>query len=404
MQGFVLCLSKPDVMNKQEDSAQPKCYQLDEIWQQVLRWVSFRESFYEVLLREYADLRTFNETSACICLRLFTESRRVRLHKRHLENSVTQAFRLSFQQALSQEFQVRFEVENIEDKQPPLQDEPLKLEQLLPFPLPSVWLHERRNLSNCPAVYFVLEDESNPNKHVLYVGMTQNLANRWKKHDKLQRFESRGSNIRIAWLECYYDESVISTVENLFIQLLEPEMNWIGLADERISNWTKLGYKKKVQAWDISNLLWIRGWDSKAIKQIDKILEDSVKIIQNQELFAAILKYAIADPNRITYQFTQLPIPENWIPCKDEIVLWVHDAKEVPCRFKRVRPMTGDKRLEATVDNCECEIIKIVTTETISSVNFLVNKYQRSFYVPLSELRPSQGLGLNVMEAVEAIA
>ena len=232
---------------QQEDLHQPKYYQLDEIWQKVLGWVSLSESFYEVLLREYADLRTFDETNACICLRLFTGSRRVRVHKGHLENSVIQAFRLAFslnfQQPLSQEFQVRFEVENIEDKHPPLQYQPLKLEQLFPFCLPSLWLHERRNLPNCPALYFVLEDDiNNTNNHVLYVGMTRNIANRWKNHDKLQRFKSKGSNIRIAWLECYYDESVISTVENLLIQLLEPELNWIGLADERISNWAKLGY------------------------------------------------------------------------------------------------------------------------------------------------------------------
>lgn len=165
----------------------------------------------------------------------------MRLHKGHLENSVIQAFRSafspSFQQPLSQEFQVRFEVENIEDKHSPLQYQPLKLEQLLPFPLPSAWLHKRRNSPNCPAVYFVLEDDINTNNHVLYVGMTRNIATRWKNHDKLQRFKSRSSNISIAWLECYYDESVMSAVENLLVQLLEPEMNWIGLADgERISN------------------------------------------------------------------------------------------------------------------------------------------------------------------------
>jgi hypothetical protein len=70
-------------------------------------------------------LQTFDKTSACIRLRLFTGSRRVRVHKGHLKNSVIQAFRLafslSFQQPLSQEFQVRFEVENIEDKHSPLQ-------------------------------------------------------------------------------------------------------------------------------------------------------------------------------------------------------------------------------------------------------------------------------------------
>jgi hypothetical protein len=110
---------------QQEDLYQSKDYQLDEIWQQVLSWVSLGQSFYEVLLRKYGYLQTFDKTSACIRLRLFTGSRRVRVHKGHLKNSVIQAFRLafslSFQQPLSQEFQVRFEVENIEDKHSPLQ-------------------------------------------------------------------------------------------------------------------------------------------------------------------------------------------------------------------------------------------------------------------------------------------
>lgn len=164
-----------------------------------------------------------------------------------------------------------------------------------------------------------------------------------------------------------------------------------------------MGYKKKVQASDISNLLWIKGWDSKAIKQIDKILEEPVQIIQNQKVFVAILNYLIVDPNSITNQFAQLPIPESWIPCKDEIVVWVHDGKELLCRVKRVRPMTGYKRLKATVDNCECKIIKVVTTETIKTVKYSFSKHQ-GFYVPLSELKPAQGLGLNIMETVEAIA
>lgn len=90
-------------MNKQpEDFQQSKGHQLDEIWQQVLSWVSLSESFYEFLLKEYADLRTFDETSACIRLRLFTGSRLVRLNKRSLKNSVTQACTLAFNLTLQQ--------------------------------------------------------------------------------------------------------------------------------------------------------------------------------------------------------------------------------------------------------------------------------------------------------------
>jgi hypothetical protein len=173
-------------------------------------------------------------------------------------------------------------------------------------------------------------------------------------------------------------------------------MRWNPFSGTQRPNKDEYGYKKKVQTSEISNLLWIRGWDSKAIKQIDKILENPVKISQNQKVFVAILKYLIADPNSITHQFTQLPIPENRMPCKDEIVVWVHDGQELPCRVKRVRPMTGYKRLKATGDNCECKIIKIVTTETIKTVKYSFSKHQ-GFYVPLSELRPSQSLGLTIV-------
>lgn len=377
------------------ESCSNKFHQFDEIWQLVLSWLSFRQSFYSLLLRESGELRAFDERSACIRLHLFSGSRQLSLSRRRLEYSVTEAFRNTFyyrfNRPLTSEFKVVIELQKLNYQCFLFHYHPLKIDDLLPFLLPSVKLSERRNLPNSPAVYFVLEDDNAQNSNVIYVGMTVNIANRWRKHERLKLLKPRSSNIRITWLECN-NNAVRVMVEHLFIQLLEPELN-LNLGDERISNWEKLGYNNQITLGEISNFLWIRGWDYGAIKQIELRLQNSHKIAQNQKLFVALLKYLISDPGQINHQFTPMTIPEHWMPQKNDIVLWVRGAQQLPCRIERVRPITGNKRLKASVNNCECEVIEIVANPV--SLHF---RDKDSFYVPLSELRPAQGLGLSILK------
>ncbi|HEY9875685.1 MAG TPA: GIY-YIG nuclease family protein [Candidatus Obscuribacterales bacterium] len=383
--------------NQPSEYGQPKGYQLDEIWQKVLRHC---HGFYQVLLRDYGKLLTFEETRACIRLCLFTGSWKLRLNKSFLTYSVTNAFSitstLSFNQSLSQEFKVYIEVEEIDDQRYPFQYHPLKLEQLLSFPLPSVPLDERRKLPKCSGIYFVLYGDNDKSSRVLYVGMSGNIANRWKSHEKLKRLKSISGKIRIAWLEGYKDEATRVVVENLFIEVLEPNLNKNG-SDDWLSNWAKLGYKKEAWNCHISKLLWERGWDVKAIKQATTFIY-LPKTEQKQKLFVLLFHFLISEPNSIQHKFIQLPMPENWMPSKNDIVIWVHEGKQLPCRVGRVRPMTGDKRLKVTAKNCECELSGILGTETANIKEDLTRGYQNYLYVPLSELKPSQGLELDILE------
>lgn len=92
-------------------------------------------------------------------------------------------------------------------------------ESINPLELPSLPLESRRELSPCPAIYFVLKGEQ-----VLYIGRTVNLNKRWRKHAKLRQLKSYTGHIHIAWLECN-DISLLSSIEIALINFFQPELN-----------------------------------------------------------------------------------------------------------------------------------------------------------------------------------
>lgn len=88
--------------------------------------------------------------------------------------------------------------------------------------LPSLSLADRRLLPNCMAVYLTLEGET-----VVYVGQSVSLILRWQQHHKLKQLKSRGTEIKLAWLECSAPDLLIS-IKSALIQWFRPELNEIG--------------------------------------------------------------------------------------------------------------------------------------------------------------------------------
>lgn len=87
--------------------------------------------------------------------------------------------------------------------------------------LPSLPLSDRRRLPDVSAVYLVLEEEI-----VIYVGQSRSLLNRWLSHDKLKKFKSRVTPLRVAWLECS-EITLLHEIETALIAWFEPELNQI---------------------------------------------------------------------------------------------------------------------------------------------------------------------------------
>jgi excinuclease UvrABC nuclease subunit len=89
-----------------------------------------------------------------------------------------------------------------------------------PLTLPSLPLGERSRLPKCSAIYFVMRGE-----HVLYIGKTINLAQRWVAHHRWGQVAKLDA-IKIAWLECN-DENLLAQTEVALIKLFAPELNEI---------------------------------------------------------------------------------------------------------------------------------------------------------------------------------
>lgn len=66
--------------------------------------------------------------------------------------------------------------------------------QVDPFSLPYVGIKERRALPHESGIYFVLLG-----KEILYIGMANNLHQRWYAHHRYRQFKSYG-DVVIAWL------------------------------------------------------------------------------------------------------------------------------------------------------------------------------------------------------------
>jgi predicted GIY-YIG superfamily endonuclease len=90
--------------------------------------------------------------------------------------------------------------------------------------LPSVYLLEKDKLPNDAAIYFVSDSQG----QVLYVGRTVNLVKRWREHHRFNQLKrlNRKSCISISWLTCSNDINTLSNLENEFINLYKPPLNW----------------------------------------------------------------------------------------------------------------------------------------------------------------------------------
>ncbi|NJN13465.1 MAG: GIY-YIG nuclease family protein, partial [Richelia sp. RM1_1_1] len=90
--------------------------------------------------------------------------------------------------------------------------------------LPSVYLLEKDKLPSCAAIYFV----SDSNGQIIYIGRTVNLVERWREHhrfNQLKRF-NRKTRVTISWISCSNDIKILSQLENEFINLYKPPLNW----------------------------------------------------------------------------------------------------------------------------------------------------------------------------------
>ncbi len=220
-------------------------------------------------------------------------------------------------------------------------------------------------------MYFVLEGDSDTNSRVLYVGQAINLAWRWKNHNRWKQLKSISNNLRIAWLECGKGKAVLSIIETAFIQSLEPELN---------------ESKDSVCIWITLPLI---GWDYRAAEKTRWILGKIDKTKQEKKIFVAILQELLSE----TAKPLAMSVPENWRPSRKDVVLWVDDGKELPCTV-----------ISIVEEKSEAQIYLSTLRETtkMAKENGLTkSRYGGSvLYVPLSELKPAQGLGLKIVEMI----
>lgn len=90
--------------------------------------------------------------------------------------------------------------------------------------LPSIYLLNKDNLPNCAAIYFVSDSKG----QILYIGRTVNLVARWRDHhrfNQLKRF-NRKNPVSISWMTCSNDPNTLLKLENEFINLYKPPLNW----------------------------------------------------------------------------------------------------------------------------------------------------------------------------------
>lgn len=91
-----------------------------------------------------------------------------------------------------------------------------------PLELPSLALSNafRRYLPTSPAVYFVIQD----NSEVIYIGQTQNLKHRWNSHHKIVEIKQISGDIRIGWY-VVDDKHYLQSLEKSLIDLFKPKLN-----------------------------------------------------------------------------------------------------------------------------------------------------------------------------------
>lgn len=87
--------------------------------------------------------------------------------------------------------------------------------------LPYVDLTQLEKLPTCSAIYYAIDSQN----RVLYVGLSVNLAERWKTHHRLCQLKEihEDNPVRIAWL--VWTEEDLSTAEKYFINRYQPLLN-----------------------------------------------------------------------------------------------------------------------------------------------------------------------------------
>lgn len=89
--------------------------------------------------------------------------------------------------------------------------------------LPSLSLSQRNILPECPAIYFAVDSKN----RVLYVGKAINLLTRWKNHHRQEQLNriNRKNKIKIAWLQCSNNLTLLANTETYFIEFYQPLLN-----------------------------------------------------------------------------------------------------------------------------------------------------------------------------------
>lgn len=95
--------------------------------------------------------------------------------------------------------------------------------------LPYVDLLHREKLPDCSAIYFAIDSQD----RVLYVGLSVNLAERWKAHHRLHQLKEiyKNSFVRIALL--VWTKSDLSIAEKYFIERYQPLLNGTNVKNEK---------------------------------------------------------------------------------------------------------------------------------------------------------------------------
>lgn len=107
-----------------------------------------------------------------------------------------------------------------------------------PLTLPSLPLANRSALPSCAAIYFVLEGD-----HILYIGRTTNLQQRWMAH---HRYSQLTSETRIAWLESS-DPELLPEIEAALIAHFNPPLNGTAVIGGKIIFNLSLELKAKLE-------------------------------------------------------------------------------------------------------------------------------------------------------------
>lgn len=132
--------------------------------------------------------------------------------------------------------------------------------------LPSVLLVERNKLPGFRAVYLVVSED----KIVVYVGKTENLAQRWVKHSCYRQLKNT-PGMRIAWLKLDDEEPLeaLATLETHLICCYRPLLNKNVLPIEKKTRMSVHVVESMYRKLTIANLM--------TGKSQDKLINDGLE-------------------------------------------------------------------------------------------------------------------------------